>query len=70
MNDPLCIDCGRPKSEHHAYRGNPTPPGCKCANDGSWNSMTSVPPVCDAYVSDGGGDNVCVRCEHDEACHS
>lgn len=67
-HDPKCIDCGRPRSEHHEFRGIDPPEGCKCWNDGSWG-VVYIPKVCGTYAASGPKDRVCAVCQHDEACH-
>jgi hypothetical protein len=66
-NERICIECGRPESEHCVFQAVPFPDGCVCHSDGSWQ-LSNIPKVCDQFTKCD-DDSVCVRCEHDEACH-
>ena len=43
------------------------PSQCVCWDNGEWN--VEVPPVCNKYVQTDELEKICIRCDHDEACH-
>lgn len=62
----FCMHCGKPESEHHEFEAAfQMPAGCVC-DPGEWSD--NVPPPCDKY--DGDGNQYCLTCEHDNACHA
>jgi hypothetical protein len=69
-DEELCIDCGRPRDEHHEFVAPKRPQGCVCAAL-TWGNPGAVPPVCGRFDSMTGADaGYCKNCEHDEACHA
>ncbi len=42
------------------------PSKCKC-DISSWGCIANIKDICDNFQDD--GDNVCINCEHDKACH-
>ena len=65
----LCKHCGLAEWEHHEFvPAGPSdiPAGCMC-DQGTWDGVDVMPPICDAY--DGNGVQYCGTCEHDAACH-
>ena len=64
----VCATCGEPECEHHDFVAADFPAGCKCWNDGTWENVASVTPICNNYESFNGED-ACANCEHDKSCH-
>lgn len=66
MRSDLCVICGRPAGDHHAFMPPVKPAGCVC-DEGSWGER--VTPICSAFVANANEPDYCANCEHDEACH-
>ena len=65
-----CLDCGRPRSEHHGFIPIILPSGCKCSPD-DWASATRIPSICTKFepMHPALEPELCRTCEHEEECH-
>ena len=70
--EQVCMICGKPRSEHHAFMAELVlPPGCQCLPS-MWEELVriwgdEVPPICDEFVESAVG--FCARCDHEKECH-
>lgn len=62
-----CINCQECGCKNQTF-----PVGCKC-EEGVWGHLPIIPPICDSFESHKANTfyvtDVCVKCEHDKACH-
>ena len=62
-----CKHCHLPEDECCYHEFSDVPDGCVC-NKGEWDSLDSIPPICEKFVGDN-KEGYCSRCEHDYGCH-
>lgn len=70
-SDDECRECGRLRSEHHAFVPITKPAGCIC-DIYDWGDPTNIPTPCATYTPERDGerlDKLCLVCEHPEECH-
>jgi len=68
MTDPICRNCGQPKSDHCEFDPVLMPDGCVC-DPMTYGYDTGVGPICAEYDQGTTVNGYCVKCEHDRACH-
>lgn len=64
----VCRECGLTEEEHHEFRPYVIPVACKC-NPIEWRDPDRIPAICRNWTPMDAGSDMCLHCEHEEACH-